>query len=144
MGNEGLIERDLTRRVIGAFHGVYNELGAGFLEQVYETSLALALRESGCRVLQQVGLDVFFRAHKVGECRADLLVDSRLVVEIKAVNHLSPIHEVQLVNYLKATKIPVGLLLNFGPRPTFRRRALTSNLPNPRSSASIRVRKPNV
>lgn len=117
-----LAEADLTERVIGIFYAVYNELGHGFLESVYENSLALALRETGIAAVQQAPLRVEFRGRTVGEFRADLLVDDRLIVEIKAVSRLAPAHEVQLVNYLKATGIRVGLLMNFGLYPQFKRR----------------------
>jgi GxxExxY protein len=117
-----LAEAELTERVIGIFYAVYNELGHGFLESVYENALALALRETGIAVVQQAPLRVGFRGHTVGEFRADLLVDDRLIVEIKAVSRLAPVHEVQLVNYLKATGIRVGLLMNFGLHPQFKRR----------------------
>jgi GxxExxY protein len=117
-----LPEADLTERVIGIFYAVYNELGSGFLESVYENALALALRETGIVAVQQASLRVQLRGHIVGEFRADLLVDDRLIVEIKAVAQLASAHEVQLVNYLKATGIRVGLLMNFGPHPQFKRR----------------------
>ncbi|MGH8145949.1 MAG: GxxExxY protein [Rhodanobacteraceae bacterium] len=117
-----LAEADLTERVSGTFYAVYNELGHGFLESVYENSLALALRGTGVAVVQQAPLRVDFREHTVGEFRADLLVDDRLIVEVKAVSRLAPAHEVQLVNYLKVTGIRVGLLMNFGPHPQFKRR----------------------
>ncbi|HLI16683.1 MAG TPA: GxxExxY protein [Rhodanobacteraceae bacterium] len=117
-----LAEADLTERVIGVFYAVYNELGHGFLESVYENSLAPALREAGIAVVQQAPLRVDFRGRTVGEFRADLLVEDRLIVEIKSVSQLAPVHEVQLVNYLKATGIRVGLLMNFGLQPQFKRR----------------------
>lgn len=117
-----LAEADLTKRVIGLFYAVHNELGHGFLESVYENSLALALRGAGIAVVQQAPLRVDFLGHTVGEFRADLLVEDRLIVEIKAVSRLVAAHEVQLVNYLKATGIRVGLLMNFGPHPQFKRR----------------------
>lgn len=133
-----LLEAELTERVIGVFYAVYNELGSGFLESVYENAFAAALREIGLRVVQQAPIDVRFRGILVGEFKADLLVEERIIVELKAVSQLGSAHEVQLVNYLKATGIPVGLLFNFGPRPQFKRRVFDSH-PNPRSSASIRV-----
>ena len=126
-----LMEADLTESVIGAFYTVYNELGPGFLENVYENSLALMLRENGIAAAQQAPLRVQFRGHTVDEFRADLLVDERLIVEIKAVSRLAPAHEVQLVNYLKATGIRVGLLMNFGPRPQFKRRIFGPTVSNP-------------
>lgn len=136
-----LLETELTERVIGKFYDVYNELGYGFLESVYENALAWSLRDGGLKTVQQAPLNVDFRGHLVGEFRADLLVEQRLVVEIKAVTRLLAVHEVQLVNYVKATGIHVGLLMNFGPRPEFKRRVLESALLHPRSSAPIRVQK---
>lgn len=133
-----LLEAELTERVIGVFYAVYNELGAGFLESVYENAFAAALRQAGLRAIQQAPIDVRFRGILVGEFKADLLVEDRIIVELKAVSQLGSIHEVQLVNYLKATGIPVGLLFNFGPRPQFKRRVFESHS-NPRSSAPIRV-----
>lgn len=136
-----LLDAELSERIIGCFFTVYNELGSGFLESVYENSLTLLLREAGIGVVQQAPLRVDFRGSTVGEFRADLLVEGRLIVEVKAVQRLATAHEVQLVNYLKATGIHVGLLLNFGPKAEFKRRVLETNSPYPRSSASIRVQK---
>lgn len=118
----GLIDESLTEKVIGSFFAVYNELGHGFLEQVYENALAFALREAGLDVVQQASIDVMFRGRRVGEYRADILVPGRLLIEVKAATTLAQGHEAQLINYLKATGIPVGLLLNFGPHPQFKRR----------------------
>ena len=120
--DRALIESELTQHVIGVFYTVYNELGGGFLESVYESAVALALRETGLDVVQQVPLVVNFRGHVVGEFRADIVVEKRVVLEIKAVERLIPAHEAQLINYLKASEIRVGLLLNFGPRAEFKRR----------------------
>jgi GxxExxY protein len=139
-----LIEKELTEQVIGCFYAVYNELGSGFLESVYENSLALLIREDGLDVAQQAPLQVDFRGTVVGEFRADLLVERRLIVEIKAVRQQVAAHEEQLLNYLKATGIRVGLLMNFGPKPVFKRRVLESGPLHPRSSASIRVKEKNV
>lgn len=135
-----LMKERLTERVIGVFYDVYNELGTGFLEIVYENSFATALREIGIEVQQQVSLQVEFRGLNVGEFKVDLLVSKCLVVELKAVAQLNSAHEVQLVNYLKASGIPVGLLFNFGPRPQFKRR-IFGQASNPRPSALIRVQK---
>ncbi|WP_297834308.1 GxxExxY protein [Thermomonas sp.] len=134
-----LLESDLTEQVIGIFYTVYNELGAGFLESVYENAFAAALGDAGLSVVQQAPINVHFRGILVGEFKADLLVEGRVIVELKAVSQLGKVHEVQLINYLKATGIPVGLLFNFGPRPQFKRRVFDV-LSHPRSSASIRVK----
>ena len=120
----GLLHRGLSERVIGVFFETYNELGFGFLESVYENAFALQLEQAGLRVNRQHPIVVRFKGHVVGEFRADLLIEDVLLVEIKSVKLLTPIHEAQLLNYLKATSIHVGLLVNFGPRPTFRRRIL--------------------
>jgi len=118
----GLIEESVTETVIGAFFAVYSELGHGFLEQVYENAMAIALRQQGWQVVQQPAIDVLFRGQRVGEYRADLLIPGKLIVEIKAAATISAVHEAQLLNYLKATGVRVGLLLNFGPKPQFKRR----------------------
>lgn len=118
----GLVEGVTSQAVIGAFFSVYSELGFGFMEQVYENALACALREKGFSPVQQAAIDVYFRGHLVGEYRADLLIPGKLIIEVKAVATLSPAHDSQLLNYLKATGVRVGLLLNFGPKPQFRRR----------------------
>ncbi|HEX4854639.1 GxxExxY protein [Arenimonas sp.] len=116
------IQGPTTETVIGAFYSVYSELGYGFLEKVYENAMAIALKDKGLEVIQQAAIDVTFRGHRVGEYRADLLVPGKLIVEVKAAQTVSGLHEAQLINYLKATSIRVGLLLNFGPKPQFRRR----------------------
>ncbi|MGY0651376.1 GxxExxY protein [Luteimonas sp. A537] len=110
---------------MGAFFDSYNELGHGFLESVYESALAIRLKECGLRVERQVAIAVRFHDQVVGEFRADMLVEGCLLVEIKAARHLTPTHDAQLLNYLKATRIRVDLLLNFGPRPGFRRRVFS-------------------
>jgi GxxExxY protein len=118
----GLLERDLTEQIIGTYYAVYNELGAGFLESVYESALSLALEEAGLEVARQSPIAVQFRGRVVGEFRTDILVNGCIIVEIKAATRLTNSHEGQLINYLKATGIHVGLLFNFGPQPEFRRR----------------------
>lgn len=118
----GLVDEAITDKVIRAFFDVYNELGAGFLENVYENALVFALRQNDLAVIQQAAVDVRYQGQIVGEYRVDLLVEGRVLVEVKAASTLAPNHEAQLLNYLKATGIPVGLLLNFGPRAQFKRR----------------------
>lgn len=125
MGKASLIHAELTAMVIQAFYTVYNALGYGFLEKVYENALAIELRRHGLRVQQQAPIKVFYAGQVVGEYFADLLVEDKVIVELKAAEALSPAHEAQLLNYLKATGISVGLLLNFGPKPTFRRKIFT-------------------
>lgn len=124
MDAAGLVHGELSERVIGAFYETYNTLGFGFLESVYESAFALQLEQSGLLVQRQHPIVVHYRGHVVGDFRADLLVESVLLVEIKTARSLLPIHEAQLLNYLKATGLRLGLLVNFGPRPQFRRRVL--------------------
>jgi GxxExxY protein len=111
----------ITEKIIGIFYDVYNELGYGFLESVYAKSMVIALRESGLTVNHQVPITVWFREQQVGEFRADLLVENNVLVELKSVRVLELAHEAQLLHYLKSTEVEVGLLINFGVKPQFRR-----------------------
>ncbi len=115
-------DRDLTEKIIGCAYSVHNVLGAGFLEKVYENALALELTEQGLQFKQQARLGVHYRGREVGEYFADLLIERRLICELKAVEVLTRQHEVQLVNYLAATGIDTGLLINFGTKVTVRRK----------------------
>jgi len=117
----GLKHADVTEKIIGVFYDVYNELGYGFLECVYEESLVIALYEAGLTANRQIPLPVWFRGQKVGEFRADLLVQNCVLLELKTARSLDTAHEAQLLHYLKSTEIEVGMLLNFGARPQFRR-----------------------
>ena len=105
---------DLTESIIGCAFEVINELGSGFLESVYENAMMLALSESGLNVQSQVPIPVTFRGRRVGDFYADLLVDEKVLVELKAVRAIVPEHQAQIINYLNATGIEVGLLINFG------------------------------
>lgn len=113
---------ELTGQIINAYYDVYNELGYGFLERVYENALVIELRQRGLAVHQQAPIPVWYHDNKVGEYYADLLVNSLVIVELKAAETLAPEHDAQLLHYLKATNIDVGLLMNFGPKPQFRRK----------------------
>ena len=106
--------RELTEAIIGCAYRVYNRMGSGFLESVYEKSLLIERCKAGLRVESQRPIEVRYEGEVVGEFVADVLVKDKVIVELKAVRQLSPIHEAQLVNYLVATGKPVGLLLNFG------------------------------
>ena len=112
---------ELTQQIIGVYYDVYNELGTGFLESVYQKSLALALESAGLKVCSRIDIPVWFRGHQVGQFEGDLLVEQCVLLELKAARALGSAHQAQLMNYLRATKIEVGLLLNFGPRPEFKR-----------------------
>ncbi len=116
-----LKHRELTERIIGLFYRVYSELGHGFLESVYEEAFAVALEEADLQFKRQVPLPVWFRGRRVGDFRADCVVEDRILVEFKAAQAITECFEAQLLNYLGATNIEVGLLFNFGPRPRFRR-----------------------
>jgi GxxExxY protein len=105
---------ELTRKIIGCAYRVYNRMGYGFLESVYESCLVIELQRLGLRVETQQPINVYYEGQLVGEFFADLLVEGIVIVELKSVRGLAVAHEVQLVNYLTATGKPVGLLINFG------------------------------
>jgi GxxExxY protein len=117
-----LMHADLSDVILNAFYKVYNTLGYGFLEKVYENALAVELRKRGLVVLQQVPINVYYEGVVVGEYVADMLVNDRIIIETKCATAIAHEHEAQLLNYLRATAIEVGLLLNFGPKPEFSRK----------------------
>lgn len=110
------------KEIVQAFYRVYNSLGHGFLEKIYENSLALELRSAGFAVQPQAPIDVFYKGEIMGKYFADLLVEGCIIVEIKAVEHLVVEHEAQLLHYLRATNIDLGFLINFGPKPQIKRK----------------------
>lgn len=109
-----LLHEELTSQIISACFEVINELGSGFLESVYQNSLMIALQQKNLKVVSQFPLSVSFRGQIVGNYYADLFVEDKVIVELKAVSALTPEHLAQVINYLKATGIEVGLLVNFG------------------------------
>ena len=112
----------LTRSIIGCAFEVMNELGDGFLESVYENALIVALRDRGIAVESQKAIDVEFRGQVVGNFFADLIVERKVIVELKAVSALTRSHQAQIINYLNATGFEVGLLINFGnPKLEYKR-----------------------
>ena len=111
----------LTERIIKCFYTVYNELGYGFLEFVYENALLIELRNIGLEAESQVSITVQYQDQIVGDFRADIMVNQSVLLELKAVEFFNPKFEAQLLNYLKATDVEVGLLLNFGPKPGIKR-----------------------
>ena len=117
----GLKHSDLTEKIIGIFYDVYNELGHGFLELTYAEALVVALKEAGLSAAREVPVPVWFRGRKVGQYYADMVVDGVVLLELKAARSLDSTHEAQLLHYLRATEVEVGLLLNFGLRRQFRR-----------------------
>ena len=122
-----MLHEEITGPVIGAFYEVHKALGFGFLEKVYENALVVALRERGLQLRQQAPITVFFHGMAVGEYYADIIVEDRVILELKTTERLSPEHSMQLIHYLRATAIEVGLLLNFGQEAHFKRVILTND-----------------
>lgn len=112
---------ELTDKIIKTFYEVYNELGHGFLESVYETAMMIAFEAKQISAENQVAAKVWFRDQKIGDFRADMIVEQKVILELKAVSGITEAHKAQLINYLRATEIEVGLILNFGERPQFKR-----------------------
>ena len=127
--NEEYLHKVLTSEIIGCFYDVYNKLGYGFLEKVYENALKYELEKKGFKVEKQKLINVFYDEIKVGEYFADLIVNNSVILELKAAESLCEEHEYQLINYLKATNIEVGFLLNFGKKPEIRRKIFTNKKP---------------
>ena len=125
--SESLLHKDITEEIISAYYYVYNELGYGFLEKVYENAMLIELKSRGLKVESQKTIKVYFNETIVGDYFADIVVEDKIILELKSCESLSPEHEVQLFNYLKATNIEVGLLFNFGKRPAFKRKILTND-----------------
>jgi len=123
---KGYLHQDLTSEIIKRFYIVYNKLGYGFLEKVYEKALKFELENTGFNVERQKPINVYYEAELVGEYFADLLVENKIIIELKAAESLCKNHEFQLINYLKATEIEVGLLLNFGIKPEVKRKIYTN------------------
>ncbi|HLR77303.1 MAG TPA: GxxExxY protein [Balneolaceae bacterium] len=111
----------LTGKIIKGYYEVYNELGTGFLESVYENAFKYVLKQHNLNVTQQKPIKVYFREKIVGNFTADLMVEDKVIIELKAVNKLVNRHKAQTINYLKATDIDVALLMNFGSKPDFKR-----------------------
>ena len=123
---ETLLHTDTTGKIINSFYQIYNTLGYGFLEKVYENALAFVLRDKGCEVHQQHPIQVYLAHYLIGQYYADLLVNNSVIVEVKAAEAIKDEHEAQLLNYLKATKVEIGLILNFGPEARFVRKIFTN------------------
>lgn len=130
-----MLHGDVTDRIIGAFYKVYNTLGYGFLERVYQNALGLELIASGFEVAQQQPIQVFYEQQLVGEYFADIVVNDLVILELKATERLREEHVAQLTNYLKASQREVGLLLNFGRKPESKRIVFSNPYKDPRASA---------
>ena len=124
-GLHQVIDNKLTEKIIKAFYDVYNTLGYGFLEKVYENALKLELEKMFLKIKSQVPIKVHYRGEVVGEYFADLLVEDKVIMELKTTEKIRQEHEMQLFHYLKATQIELGLLLNFGTTPEIRRKIWT-------------------
>lgn len=130
---------ELTDKILNAYYEVYNTLGYGFLEKVYERAMVILIQNMGLKVRAQHPIEVYFDDVQIGQYFADLLVEDIVIVELKANEVLIDIDEAQLLNYLKATEIEVGLLLNFGPKPTFKRKIFDNHLKKIRVNPSQSV-----
>ena len=120
-------DKEVTDIIIKTFYQVYNELGYGFLEKVYHNALLFALNKKGLHCESRKKLIVYFETVQVGEYYPDLIVNESVILELKASEALSYENECQLINYLRATDIEIGLLLNFGRKPEFRRKYFTND-----------------
>ncbi|MCD6456792.1 MAG: GxxExxY protein [Methanophagales archaeon] len=121
--NQDFKYKELTEEIIKIFYRVYNKLGYGFLEKVYENAMMIELKKKGIPAVSQYAIKVLYEGEVIGEYYADILVENKVIVEIKAARSLVKENEAQLLNYLKATDIEVGLLVNFGTKPEVKRKA---------------------
>ena len=116
-----IVEKELSRLIIAAFYEVYNALGFGFLESIYAKALEIALRRRGLFVEREVACEIYFAGERVGVHRADILVERRIIIEVKASQTLADFSKRQLLNYVTAFGLRLGILLHFGPKPSFHR-----------------------
>lgn len=128
--NDNYKYSDLTGQIIKAFYNVYNYLGYGFLEKVYENAMIIELQKMGLHCQKQKPIKVHYYDKEIGDYFADIVVEDKVILELKAAECLMEEHEYQLINYLKATDVEVGLLLNFGKEPEFKRKVLTAEYKN--------------
>jgi GxxExxY protein len=122
-----MLHKEVTDVILKSFYKVYNTLGYGFLEKVYENALVIELKKAGLQCVQQQQVKVYYEGEEVGLYYSDVLTEHCVVIELKAAERLCEAHEQQLVNYLKATRLEVGLLLNFGKEPQFVRKVFTNS-----------------
>ena len=127
MAEENYKHSEITDKIIQAFYTVYNALGYGFLEKVYENAMVIELTNMGLRVVAQYPIKVYYENHEVGFYFADLLVEDCVTVELKSAESISTEHEAQLINYLRATEIEIGLLMNFGKKAQFKKKAFSND-----------------
>lgn len=122
-----MLHKELTGEIVKAFYDVYNELGYGFLERVYQNALFIELKERGFSVEAQKRISVYYKEHFVGDYFADIIVNDTVILELKACEYIVEEFEFQLINYLKSTRCEVGLLLNFGKKPQFLRKIFSNS-----------------
>ena len=120
-----LIHKEITDKILKSFYTVYDELGYGFLEKIYENALLLELSDAGLKCERQKPIKVYYKEQLIGEYFADIVVENKVILEIKAAESIAKEHEYQLINYLKATNVEIGLVLNFGKKPEFKRKINT-------------------
>ncbi len=130
-----ILHKDTTDKILKGFYNVYNKMGFGFSEKVYENSMLIELRRLGLSCEKQTAIDVYYDVHHVGEYYADIIVENKVILELKSGAGIVPEHEAQLLNYLRATDIEVGFLLNFGEKPEFKRRVFLNERKCGRSAA---------
>lgn len=130
MTNRNYLYSETTQIINQAFYTVYNTLGFGFLEKVYERAMLIELKNAGLQCAQQQLVKVYYKGEQIGHYYADIIIENKIIIGLKAVEALCEEHEAQLVNYLRVSKIEVGVLLNFGKKPQHKRRVLTNEYKN--------------
>jgi GxxExxY protein len=120
--------QELTKSIIGVYYDVYNELGYGFLEKIYHNAMIIELKKRGFEIENQKKINVFYKKEIVGEYITDIIVNNKVILELKTVEYLLDVHENQILNYLKATDCEVGIVLNFGKDLQFTRKIFTNDL----------------
>ena len=134
-----MIEEELTGQIIKIFYKVYNTPGYGFIEQIYHNAMILELGAAGLKVETEKAIAVYYEGKIVGTFAADLVVDDKVILELKAKEALHEAHEAQLTNYLRATNIEIGLLLNFGRKPEFKRKYFSNKNKQLENSSSMNL-----
>jgi len=125
--SDEFIPKELINKILSQFYRIYNDLGYGFLERVYQNALYFALIDEGLKCETEKSIKVYHNGRVVGDYKADILVENCVILELKACEDLNPAHEAQLINYLRATEIEVGYLLNFGKSAKFARKVYSNN-----------------
>jgi GxxExxY protein len=119
--NEKIVEKELSYEIVGAFYTVYNVLGYGFLESVHTNALSFELQMRNLKIQREVPVEIMYEGQPVGHYRIDMLVEGKILVEVKSCASVGETERRQLFNYLRATKLPLALLLHFGPKPSYKR-----------------------